>query len=110
MVCPFGLRVKINEDGLGDWWTTETDHPAFAMAKKAMDEAWGKETVFMGCGGSIPFVQPFSNALKAPALLIGVEDPDTKAHSENESLDIGVLEKSIESSIRLYSYISDIPV
>jgi len=108
--CPFGLRVEIKEDGLGGWWTTDTKHPAFSAAKKAMDEAWGKETVFMGCGGSIPFVQPFSNALKAPALLIGVEDPETKAHSENESLHIGVLEKSIESCIRLYTYISDIPV
>ncbi len=101
--CPFGLEVKITDDGLGNWWKTDIDHPVFELVLTAMEEAWGAEPVLMGCGGSIPFVQPFSNALGgAPAILIGVEDPYTAAHSENESLHLGVLDKSIKACIRFF--------
>ncbi|MBP9673711.1 MAG: M20/M25/M40 family metallo-hydrolase [Bacteriovoracaceae bacterium] len=107
--CPFGLKLDIQNMGTGNWWSTSTDHPIFAAAKKAMTEAWGIEPVFMGCGGSIPFVEPFSKALGgAPALLVGVEDPYTNAHSENESLHLGVWEKSVESCIRLYQHSSQV--
>ena len=46
-------------------------------------------------GGSIPFIAEFAAAFPAATILVtGVEDPGTQAHSINESLHLGVLEKA----------------
>jgi acetylornithine deacetylase/succinyl-diaminopimelate desuccinylase-like protein len=49
----------------------------------------------MGMGGSIPFIAEFATAFpEAKILVTGVEDPRSQAHSINESLDLGVLERA----------------
>jgi acetylornithine deacetylase/succinyl-diaminopimelate desuccinylase-like protein len=108
-VCPWGLEVSITQDrGSGPWSTSPSESPrheaAFAAAKSAMREGYGREPLLIGCGGSIPFVKPFAEALGgAPALLVGVEDPYTNAHGENESLLISDLKKACLSQIHLFA-------
>ncbi|MBI1746143.1 MAG: M20/M25/M40 family metallo-hydrolase [Acidobacteria bacterium] len=101
--APWGVEVKIISEQAGSWWITKPEGPAFEAAHAAMTKGFGREAVYIGAGGSIPFVGPFANVLGgAPALLIGVEDPYTNAHSENESLHLGDFKKSIAGAIYLY--------
>lgn len=84
---PFGLEVQVELGERNRAWVMEPGGPAWEAAVAAMTAAYGRTPAAMGSGGSIPFVGPFSDAFGgAPCLLIGVEDPASNAHGEDESL------------------------
>jgi len=91
----------------GPGWTTETAHPAFTAARRALHEGFGVEPVLVGCGGSIPFVGAATAALGGvPAILLGVEDPACAAHAENESVHLGDLQKAFHSAVALIGHLA----
>jgi len=101
--APWGVEVDVQMDNAGPAWTTDVSHPAFGAAFRALKKGYEHEALAIGCGGSIGFVEPFAKALGgAPAVLIGVEDPYSNAHSENESLSLSDLDKATRSAIYLY--------
>jgi len=109
--APWGVKVEFRGEQSGNWWKCEPKGVVFDRAKAALSEAFGKDCVYIGQGGSIPFVEPFTKVLGGiPALLIGVEDPYTNAHSENESVHLGDLQKSIEGAIRIYQALGETPL
>jgi acetylornithine deacetylase/succinyl-diaminopimelate desuccinylase-like protein len=92
---PWGARVRVERGAAGSPFAVDTNGPAFDAARSAMKQAWGREPVEMGVGGTIPFVAAFAEAFPDAALLLtGVEDPDTRAHGENESLHLGEFERA----------------
>jgi acetylornithine deacetylase/succinyl-diaminopimelate desuccinylase-like protein len=104
---PLGAKVTVHSDGATRPWGCSPEHPAFQAAFRALEKGYGKTALAIGCGASIPFVGPLSQRLGGvPALLIGVEDPYTNAHSENESLCIADWEGAIRGAIHLYDELS----
>ncbi len=101
--APIGLELGVSASFNGPAWSTDTAHPLFATAHRALEIGYGRRAVEMGCGGSIPFVGEFCARLGGvPALLLGVEDPVCGAHSENESVHLGDLRSAIRSQAALF--------
>ena len=108
-LTPWGLECHIEMDTCNSGWNTSSSHPYFKAAMNALTEGYGKQAVMVGCGGSIPFVAPFSEYLgNIPALLVGVEDPYCNAHSENESLDLSDFHKAMRSQVLMFSALANI--
>jgi acetylornithine deacetylase/succinyl-diaminopimelate desuccinylase-like protein len=100
--APFGAHIAIDDVDTGDPFLVDTDGWAATEAKQAMTDAWGKEAVETGIGGSIPFIADLVREFpQAQILVTGVEDPDTRAHSPNESLHLGVLKRAIHAEALL---------
>jgi len=64
--------------------------------------AWESSSIDMGIGASIPFIADFAEAFpEAEILVTGVEDPDSRAHSPNESQHLPTLQNSIAAETAL---------
>ncbi|MDV8148306.1 dipeptidase [Arthrobacter sp. B10-11] len=88
--APFGAKVVFTPGESGNSFQTDTGSAAAGMAMWALGEAWGVPAVEMGIGGSIPFIADLTEVYPDVQILVtGVEDPDSRAHSANESLHLG---------------------
>ncbi len=93
---PFGAQLSIEDLDLGQPFLVDASGWAAEDALAAMGEAYGAEPVQMGSGGSIPFIADLVERYpNAQILITGVEDPDTRAHSPNESLHLPTLQRAI---------------
>ncbi|ORA13777.1 dipeptidase [Mycobacterium asiaticum DSM 44297] len=92
---PWGAQVEVIRGEIGQPYAIDASGPIYDAARAAFRQAWGVDVVDMGMGGSIPFIAEFAEAFPhAKILVTGVEDPSTQAHSINESLHLGVLERA----------------
>jgi acetylornithine deacetylase/succinyl-diaminopimelate desuccinylase-like protein len=108
---PHGARVTARLTASAPSWTTDPESPTFEAARRALKAGFSREAAMVGCGGSIGFVGPFARVLGgAPCLLMGVQDPATNAHSENESLHLGDWAKCMRAAVHLYSELAHVPV
>jgi cysteinylglycine-S-conjugate dipeptidase len=93
--APWGASVKVTAGEPVAPYSAETSGPAYVAARAAYEDAWGGPPVEIGVGGSIGFLAPFAAAFpKAEILVTGIEDPDTRAHSPNESLHLADFERA----------------
>jgi acetylornithine deacetylase/succinyl-diaminopimelate desuccinylase-like protein len=104
---PFGARVELTDVDTGDGFLVDTSGWAVREARTAMTEGWGAAPVEQGIGGSIPFVSDLAAEFPAAQILVtGVEDPDTRAHSPNESQHLGVLHRAVAAEAILLARLS----
>ena len=88
---PYGAHWSLDDVSLGEPFVQSLDSLAGELATAALEAGFGRPATEQGVGGSIPFISQLQQAFPhAHVLVTGVEDPDTRAHSPNESLDLGV--------------------
>jgi acetylornithine deacetylase/succinyl-diaminopimelate desuccinylase-like protein len=93
--APWGAHVTVTPGDVGQPYAIDATGEVYDAARAAFRQGWGAEPIDMGMGGSIPFIAEFAAAFpEATILVTGVEDPGTQAHSVNESLHLGVLERA----------------
>jgi acetylornithine deacetylase/succinyl-diaminopimelate desuccinylase-like protein len=96
---PAGIELDVRLIHSGDAIVIGTDNPYIEAATRAMKEVWGKDTVFVRGGGSIPIVGDFERHLKIPTVMMGFGLPDDQLHAPNEKFHIANFYRGIESII-----------
>ncbi|BBY38316.1 dipeptidase [Mycobacterium mantenii] len=100
--APWGAQVSVTRGDIGEPYAIDATGSVYDAARSAFRQGWGTDPIDMGMGGSIPFIAEFAEAFpQAKILVTGVEDPATQAHSVNESLHLGVLERAAISETLL---------
>lgn len=98
---PKDCRVSFHDHGASPASRMNITHPAFAAARDALSEEWGRTAAFTGSGGSIPIAGDFQNILGMDTILMGFGRDDDRIHSPNEKYDVESFTKGINSWIRL---------
>ena len=99
-IAPKGVDVDVRLIHSGDACLIPVDNPYIQAATRALHEVWGKDTVFIRSGGSIPIVGDFARHLNLPSVMMGFGLPDDNIHAPNEKFNLKNFELGIRSLIR----------
>ena len=99
-IAPAGVEVDVRLIHSGDPCLIPVDNPYIQAATRALQEVWGRDTVFIRSGGSIPIVGDFAKHLNLPSVMMGFGLPDDNLHAPNEKFNLKNFELGIQSLIR----------
>jgi acetylornithine deacetylase/succinyl-diaminopimelate desuccinylase-like protein len=99
-IAPAGVDVSVRLIHSGDPCLIPVNNQFIQAATRALHEVWGKDTVFIRSGGSIPIVGDFDRHLGLPSVMMGFGLPDDNLHAPNEKFHLKNFELGIKSIIR----------
>jgi acetylornithine deacetylase/succinyl-diaminopimelate desuccinylase-like protein len=82
--CPRGVTAEFRVIHSAPPSLVNPDNRFIRTAAGVMSEVFGRETVYIRSGGSIPIVGLFDEHLKAPSVMMGFGLPDDRIHAPNE--------------------------
>lgn len=98
--APPGVELDVRLIHSGEACLVPVENPYIRAATAALREVWGRETVFIRSGGSIPIVGDFAKHLGLPSVMMGFGLPDDNLHAPNEKFKIANFYAGIDSIIR----------
>jgi acetylornithine deacetylase/succinyl-diaminopimelate desuccinylase-like protein len=99
-IAPEGVDVEVRLIHSGDACLIPVNNRYIQAATRALHEVWGKDTVFIRSGGSIPIVGDFDRNLGLPSVMMGFSLPDDSIHAPNEKFNLKNFDLGITSLIR----------
>ncbi len=90
-LVPPGVDVEVRLIHSGDPCLIPVDNPYIQAATRALHQVWGKDTVFIRSGGSIPIVGDLARNLGLPSVMMGFGLPDDNLHAPNEKFNFRIL-------------------
>ncbi|MGC9198486.1 MAG: dipeptidase [Acidobacteriaceae bacterium] len=106
-ICPRGIQLTVTLIHSGDPIVVSTENRFAHAATEAMAEVFGRPTVFVRGGGSIPIVGDFVRELGTPTVLMGFGLPDDNLHAPNEKFHLPNFHRGIESIVRFLDKVGD---
>lgn len=86
--APWGVKVTVERDELANPFRANVEGKVVQLVADSLSAAYGKETASMGEGASIPLCATLLEAVPgADIALYGVEEPQARIHSADESVD-----------------------
>jgi acetylornithine deacetylase/succinyl-diaminopimelate desuccinylase-like protein len=105
--APWGAEVTVRPCREGEPHSIDVSGSAFEAFRRACADTWGRAPVEPGSGGSLPLVAALAAAYPDTAMLLtGVEDPESNAHSENESVHLGELRNCCINEAMLLTHLA----
>jgi acetylornithine deacetylase/succinyl-diaminopimelate desuccinylase-like protein len=102
-VCPRGVRAEWKTIHTGAPSLIDPDNRFIQAAAAAMEEVFGRPTVYIRSGGSIPIVGVFQKSLGIPSVLMGFGLPDDNIHAPNEKFYLPNLFRGIDAVQRFFA-------
>jgi len=99
-IVPPGVTAEARLIHSGEPIVVSTDDAYVRAAQAALAEVFGKETVFVRGGGSIPVVGDFVRELGVPTVMMGFGLPDDNLHAPNEKFCLANFHRGIEAIVR----------
>ena len=105
--APWNAEVVVTRDHLSQPHLINASGRAFDAFRRACTDTWGRPPVEAGSGGSLPLVAALTETYPDMSMLLtGVDDPESKAHAENESVHLGELQKCCVNEALLLGYLA----
>lgn len=70
--------------------------PQGLAAQRALEQTFGKPSLLIREGGSIPIIRSFKDVLGTDTLMLGLALPDCQAHAPNENFPVANFEAGIQ--------------
>jgi len=100
-VCPDTVRLEIPGCAMSPPVLFDVNMPVIRAAQEALRKGFGREAVFIRCGGSIPVVSTFVEQLRCPVVLMGFGLDSDHPHGPNEHFSLDSFIRGAKAAVHL---------